>query len=858
MKALRGLLRHEFRFFLLRPWAHVWLGLWVSACLLAALVHGKILQGQQVQLTGFFGYLPWMGALFLPALGVQLWSREKRLDTMVWLLSLPHSTLRCLLVKYAAAWTLMTVGLLLTWPLTATLAYIGEPDFGTIVSSYVGILGYLSVQLALCLLASCLSARPVSSYALGLGLAVVYNLPGGDLLSDRLPSLLSTGLFTELSRLSPSYHLLSFLRGVIDSRDVVYWLLSLALPISLAYLLLVGRRTAASASWRHPERRTIYGLLAYAVFIGLLFVGGRTLHKRWDLTDDGLYTLSEGSQAILRKLPEAVHVRLFVSRSHPALEPAMISHAQRIEELLREFVALAPASFSYSIADPLSDPALEMEARLNGLTAVGSSASDPVFFGAVYTMGKQQIGIPYFDPQREDQLEYDMVEALVKISQKSKPVLGIMSALPMMREQGVRDWAIISAMRNLYQVIPVPLSSELIPEQVHSLLVIHPKNISEKTEFALDQYVMRGGNLVVAMDPFCRSELLYNNQVTAQGAQLQLGSHLPRLLKAWGLDYSPQKMVGDLSRMSPMQTAYQTSDYPFYISLQAEDMNGSHLISSRIRQLLFSEPGWFSGYRDNGLHWNILAQTSKESGVVSTSLASFMQASTLSAQLKPDGQQRVLAGVLFGKFFTAFPKPPAGSPITEPKREAELDNAVVLFADVDFIADLHSVDKMQSRNQMILKPKNDNLSFFLRAVEFAGGNKDLIAVRNTRRLPRPFVRFQKLQQESQAKWQDRIDKISLELQNIEAQLQLEQNPEEDETLATIEAEREQKLKGLREEEAKLRAEQRHVRLEMQEPAGALRRQLIWLNLAATPASLGLFWGLRFARRKKRGVASVKV
>lgn len=859
MKAIKALIKHEFRFFLLRPWSHAWLLLWVSATTAVAMLHGQILHAPQVQLGPFFSYLPWLGALFLPALGINLWSRESRLETRIWLLSLPHSTLRCLLIKYAAAWMLMALGLLLTWPLTATLIYLGNPDLGVIASSYIGTLGYLSVQLALCLVASCLTTRPMSSYALGLAFCLAYNLPGCDLLSESLPPYASSGLFTQLSRWSGSHHLLGFLRGVIDSRDIFYWILSVTCLISAAYGLLVKSRTAASTSWRHPERRTLYGLFAYSAFVSLLLVLTFSVHSRWDLTEDDLYTLSDGSVAIVGKLPEPVHVRLFVSRSHPALEPALRSHSQRIEELLREFVALAPMNFSYSLVDPLSDPALEMEARLHGLTAVGSSASDPIFFGAIYTMGQQTLGLPYFDPQREDQLEYEIVEALVKISQKSKPVLGIMSALPMMREQGVRDWAIVSALRNLYQVIPLPLSSESIAANVHTLLVIHPKNIGEKTEFALDQFVMRGGNLLLALDPLCRSELTYNNQLTVQpGSPLQLASNLPRLLKAWGLDFSAQKMVGDLGRKTPLQTAHQIVDYPFNLSLQAEDLNASHLISNRIRQLIFSESGWFSGYRDNGLHWNILAQTSPESAGVSTSLANFMQASTLSEQVKPDGQQRVLAGVLFGRFFTAFPKPPAGSPLEAPLREADRDNAVVLFADVDFMADHHTVDKVQSRSQMILKPKNDNLSFFLRAVEFAGGNKDLIAVRNNRRLLRPFLRFQRLQQESQSRWQESFDKIGLELQSIEAQLESEQNPEEDQALASVEAEQEQRIKQLREEEARLRAEQRRVRLSMQEPVSRLRKQLIWGNLLITPFTLAIFWGGLLGRRRWPGKRSVQI
>ncbi len=864
MKALQGLIGHELRSFLLRPWAHAWVTLWVISCAVTTLLHAKLLNGQQAQLTPLFAYLPWLGALFLPLLGINLWSRESRLGTFVWLLSLPHSTLRCLLVKYGSAWILMTVGLLLTWPLTATVLYLGNPDLGIIASSYIGCLGFLSVQLGLCLLASCMTSRPMSTYALGFAFCLLYNLPACDLLSENLSHAFSSGIFTDISRWSGSYHLLSFLRGVIDSRDFFYWILSLAVLLSASYGLLIHRRSISSSNWRHPEARTIYGLLAATTLSALLLFLSFSFHKRWDLTADELYSLSEGSLAIVTKLPEPVHVRFFISRSHPSLEPALRTYGQRIEELLRELTAVPSKTFSYSIVDPLTRPEREMEARTHGLTAVGSSVGDPVFFGAVFSMGAQTLGISYFDPQREDQLEYELIEALVKISQKNKPILGIMSSLPMMREQGVRDWAVVSALRNLYQVISVPSNSDQIAANIHTLLVIHPKNISEKTEYALDQFVVSGGNLMLALDPLCRSELVYNNPLaSAQTSQLQLASQMPRLLKAWGLDFNSQRMVGDASRLTPMQSAYQTVDYPYYITLQSQDLNATHLISNRIRQLIFAESGWFGGYRNNGLHWSILAQTSTESGTIPTSLASYMQAAALSAQLKPDEQQRVLAGVLFGRFFSAFSNAPAGSPIMEHKRDAEKDNAVVLFADVDFIADHHTVDKIQSRNQMILKPKNDNLSFFLRSVEFAGGNKDLIAVRNSRRLPRPFVRFQKLQQEGQSQWQDQAEKVSLQLQEIETQIQGSQNPEEDEALSTIAIEQEQKLKSLRQEEARLRAEQRHIRLSMQESTEDLKQRLIWGNVLLTPILALMGWSIRvpaqrLARKLRRRRRSVKV
>ena len=856
MSAMMGLWKHESRYFLMRPWASLWLTAWLITCASVSLIWADLLSQSEAGLLPFFTYLPWIGALFLPALGMRLWSREVELGTLTWLLSLPHSTLRCILIKHIAACQLLILALIATWPLPLTIVYLGDPDLGVMISSYLGMLGFLSGQLALCHLASTLCRRPLAAYGLGLILCLLYNLPGCDLIHDKLPHVFSSGWFEGFSRLGPTYHVLGFLRGVIDLRDVFYALGSTLVCLGLAFLTLIWKRSLSSSSWRHPEPRTTYGLSILGIMTIILLIAAQHLRVRWDLTEERLYTLSDGSRAIVEKLSEPLRVTFFFSRSHPELDPHLRSYGQRIEELLREFAASSPQRFQLRTIDPRPQTESELDARVQGLLPLHTQNGDTLYFGAIYTMGQQMLSIPYFDPQKEDQLEYELAEAAVKIAQRNKPVLGILSSLPVVgdsAEGGLKlkqDWAFVAALRNLYQIVSIAPDAESIPDSVRTLLVVHPKTINEKTEYAIDQFLLSGGNLLIALDPFCRADLVYTTQ---QGTQAPLvASDLPRLLKAWGLSYSSDQLVGNRNRSTKMQAVYQKIDYPFHMEFKAEDFTEEHPITLRIRQLLMAEAGYFAADAGSGLQWIPLVRTSPASGTVPTQLTTVLSAGQLAERLAEDGQERALAGMIRGRFRTAFPIPPAGTPISRHREQADKDNAIVLVADVDFIADHNSVEKRQSLNQMVFKPKNDNLGFLLKSVEFVGGNKDLIAVRSSSRLARPLTRLVERQERAREQWQEEFDRLGAQVTEIERRLTEMQAQMETSESDLLSPEQQKALQALRLEEAQMRAQRRDVRLQMQEDEKQLRQGLTLLNHAVGPLAIGIFWslGLWFRHRQR--------
>jgi ABC-type uncharacterized transport system involved in gliding motility auxiliary subunit len=337
---------------------------------------------------------------------------------------------------------------------------------------------------------------------------------------------------------------------------------------------------------------------------------------RWDLTEERLYTLSNGTRGLIHRLVQPVYVTFYFSRSHADLPPVLKAYGQRVEEFLREYAAVDPQKFRYRALDPQRDSEQELSARAQGIPTV--TGTNSVYFGAILKQGDRTLTLPFLDPAKEDQLEYDLTEALVRIQQLAKPEIGIMSDLPLVGDpddEGLKsEWAFVSALRGLYQIVPVSTQAQEIPAGLQALLVVHPKHLNERVDYAIDQYLVQGGRLLVALDPFCRSEL---NSLPTNQLQPSLTSEFDRFLSSWGLHFSNRFIVGDRERSSRMQTAHVSFDYPFLLQLRQDDVNRKHMITKQLRKgLSFLETGYFERDKASPYQMETLASTSGESGLI--------------------------------------------------------------------------------------------------------------------------------------------------------------------------------------------------------------------------------------------------
>ncbi|RYZ47926.1 MAG: hypothetical protein EOP07_26405, partial [Proteobacteria bacterium] len=344
---------------------------------------------------------------------------------------------------------------------------------------------------------------------------------------------------------------------------------------------------------RRPDRSTIFAYLSTTAGILLLVLLARDAHVRWDMTEEKLYTLSGGTKDIILKLERPIHADLYFTRSN--IPPSMKHYGQRIEELLREYAATSPKNFRLHLIDPVQDSEEEVEARIAGMHAIAGPTGENSYLGLALRQGDHNLSIPLFNVQTEAQLEYELTESIVRLAQAAKPSLGIMSSLPLVGDElgdtnNLRnDWAFVSALRSLYQIVNLPIEAESIPENLQTIVLIHPKQMSDRVSYALDQFLMRGGKLIVYLDAFCRYEINYPNA----GQNRSFSSQMPKFLENLGLVFHNETIVGDASRSTRVAMAQMNYDYPFQMQLGTDETNPNLSIAKSLQKVNFLEAGWF-------------------------------------------------------------------------------------------------------------------------------------------------------------------------------------------------------------------------------------------------------------------------
>ncbi|WP_141731979.1 Gldg family protein [Oligoflexus tunisiensis] len=833
----------------------LWAALWLFCFALWTFFGSRFFETGEASLRGPLQVLPWLFTALMPLLASQLWHAEARPGYEQWLQSSGLGGLKRITAQCIAGSLVSLVLILGTVPMALTVMLMGPLDKGMWLSSLLGLWCFSVWQLALSGLFMRLFKRIGTALLASMIVLSLVQAMGSPDLVDQITRMFPWIHGHVLNGISPLSHLDTMKRGVVDNRNLSFffggtlWLLA-------AQILLQRKQRTLSLRGQYVPPRAFWVLMDLWLIAGLVFVAlTQKPFMRFDLSDEKLYSLSDGSRSLLNAMNESVSIKLYFSRSHPLMDPLQRIHGHRIQELLEAYVAYLPKKMKLEVLDPRPDTSLEAEARWEGLKGLRTAKGD-IYLGAVFTQGQKTLRIPYFDPRKETQIEYELSEVFVKLNQTVKPILGVITSLPMVSErddEGPRlrpDWAVVEALRGFYQITRLPVDVKEIPENISSLMVIHPKSISELTEYAIDQFVLRGGHLVLAVDPFCETELSYNNPGGSN--PLKMSSTLPILFPAWGVDFDPTRMVGDAARSGRQVTLQKVANNPFHVNLIDKDLNRQHQITRTIHQLLFPEPGWLDIKPQPNRKWEILVQSSDKSGLLSTEAAAYMSPQQLTQQLKPDGTMRTIAGILSGHWTTAFPEKPFDSPIVQHREKTEQPTSIVLFADTDFLADPHAVEKLQVMSQMLIRPRNDNLSLLTHAVEFLGGNRDLISIRSGGSVHRSLTRLEEYEEQVRQPWLETEDKLSARIADIERQIG-DLQVQEESTASILSKEQERQLRRLRETEAGLWTERRLVREKARFQPDNIRRLIVTAHLGFLPI---LIVALGF-RRKLREVREVR-
>jgi ABC-type uncharacterized transport system involved in gliding motility auxiliary subunit len=619
------------------------------------------------------------------------------------------------------------------------------------------------------------------------------------------------------------------------------------------------------------------GVAAMFAIVVIINALGSRVKTRVDLTAERAYTLSDGTRAILAKLDTPVQIRFYCTREDNRMPVMLKTYAQQIEDLLGEYRQVSKGLIEVQKLDPVPDSDAEDSAKLDGVEGqMVQLGGESFYLGLSVSMLDQKEAIPFLSPERERLLEYDLSRAISRVMTTDKPVVGVMSPLqyagqpmnPMMARMGQRgqqSWVIYSELKRDFTVKDIEFTADKIPDDVKVLVVIHPKAISEPAQYAIDQFVLRGGKLIAFLDP--HSVLDRNAATGPMGMNMGGGSSLDKLLTAWGLKFESTKVVADLDFVGRTREGRQ----PAVLALNEKAINSDDVLTANANNLFLVFAGAFSGTPVEGLKQTVLLHTSKNSQLVDPMSAQF-GGEKLIQDFSASNSEQALAVRLTGKFKTAFPegKPKPATPPGEDKKEekkpepaaepglkeSKEDGAVVLIGDSDFIQDQIAVQEVTNPfgGQRMAMPVNGNLSFAQSAIEQLAGDSNLIAVRSRASRERQFTVVKEMQAKAESAYQSKIKSLETSLQEAQAKLTELQRTRADKggQKLILSPEQQQEIANFRAKEREVKVQLKDERKKLRADIDSLENRIKWLNIALMPAIVSVAGvGLAMLRHKRR-------
>ena len=599
------------------------------------------------------------------------------------------------------------------------------------------------------------------------------------------------------------------------------------------------------------------------ILIAFNFIAGAA-RTRLDLTQEKAYTLSAGTRAILKQLDTPVTVRFYCTQSEAATPETVYlkGYARKVEDLLTEYKQVAGSKLKLEKFDPQPDSDAEDSARLDGIEAQPLPGADRFYLGLAIKCADQVQSIPFLAPNRERLLEYDLARAIVRVENPEKPIIGLMSPLPVfgmpsnpmmqqMGQQGSQPWTIVNELKNDFTVKRVGMDAEKIDEDIKLLLVIAPKDISDKAQYAIDQFIMRGGKLIAFLDAQCLADNRQPNQMMMNMGGG--GSSLDKLLKAWGIQFDSTKVVADLKyKMQLRGRGGEPQEAPAWLALTADGINKDDVACGQIDNIWLPLCGAFTGTPVAGLKQTVLLRSSKDSQLVDAMLAN-LSGDSIMKEFKPSGVNYNLAIRLTGKFKTAFPdgapqekkdekadseKKPEEKKAGDLLKETKGDNTVVLFGDADLLYDPFTMRRIDSPFGAMQMAMNANLNLAQNIVEQMTGDNNLIAVRSRATLNRPFTRVKEMEAAANVKFQSEIKRLEDSAGEAQRKInELQAQKKDKDQRFILSPEQRTELEKLRKEEAESRKRLRQVQKDLKKEVVSLQTRLKWINILAVPLAV---------------------
>ena len=587
------------------------------------------------------------------------------------------------------------------------------------------------------------------------------------------------------------------------------------------------------------------GLLLIAVaFLAFNMLAALGLgNARLDLTEQKLYTISEGTERILGELDEPINLYFFYSDKAARDLAVLRNYATRVTEMLKAYERAAGGKIKLHIIDPEPFSEDEDKAAGFGLQAVpANQGGEQIYFGLAGTnaVDDKQI-IPFFPLDQEEFLEYQISQLVQGLAKPQRPVIGLLSGLQlnggfdMMARQPMAPWMVMEEVRQLFKIDSLKAGIDKIPDEVSVLLLVHPKNLPEATLYAIDQFVLRGGKLLVFVDPLSEAD---NAAPVMPGDQLDKASDLEPLFKAWGLRMVPDKVLGDGSYALSvsMGQGQRPARHAAWLALPQRALNQDDVATAGLETINIASSGILEPIEGAKTQFVPLLQSSEYAMPFdATRLSMLANPEELIRDLEPTGERYAIAARISGPAQSAYPNGIEGQ--KDGLKSADNIN-VIAVADTDLLSDRMWVQVQDFFGQRVPQPFADNAGFAINALDNLSGSDALISVRSRGRFSRPFEVVEALQREAEAQFRVKEEDLQQRLAETEQKLAALQQQDPSKALE-LTPEQQATVQQFLAEKVRIRKELREVRYQLNADIEALGRTLKLANILLVPLLLTL-------------------
>jgi ABC-type uncharacterized transport system involved in gliding motility auxiliary subunit len=606
------------------------------------------------------------------------------------------------------------------------------------------------------------------------------------------------------------------------------------------------------------KRSTLGGgtLVALALlFIGLTILFNYALRGwRLDLTQNHLYTTAPGTDRILKSIKEPINLYFFFSAKTADQIPQLKTYGVRVREFLEELQSRSGGNIHLHVVDPApfsedEDRASELGIRSTPVGATGSS----FYFGLAGTNSTDgRATIDFFDPAKEQFLEYDVVKLIYTLANPKKPVVAWLATINMGESFDQRTgqmrppWALYAQAEQLFDIRNVEPNATKIDSDVNALVIIHPKGLSPATQWAVDQYALRGGHILLFVDPVAEADPTAqgdpSNPMSAMGADKS--SHFNTLLNAWGVNFDPKEVVAD--RDYALSVSMRQGEPPVQhlgiLGLNESSFNKNDVVTAGLSNVNVATAGFLTPLKGATTKFESILQSSTDAEPMPTErFAMLFDPSTLRDGFKPTGQRYTIAARVTGNVKTMFPAgPPTG--VTLAPGQTALKQSVkplnlIVFADTDMLSDFMWVHEQNMFGQEVAQAWASNGDLVLNALDNLSGSTDLISVRGRATFTRPFERVEKLRRIADDRFRSKEQELEQELRDTEEKLTALQSKRSDKSSIVLTPEQEKELDEFQDQKLKIRKELRQVRAGLDEEIQRLGIEVKILNIVIIPFAL---------------------